>query len=91
MKRCFLFRRRTEPGWSRARCAAFWLWNAGWLLLAAVGLTGATLLLALGPYGLGLLRCYFARPLVLLLNFCPSRGCSRCSGGSRGGAGSPIC
>ena len=45
MKRCFLFRRRTEPDWSRARCAAFWLWNAGWLLLAAVGLTGATLLL----------------------------------------------
>lgn len=74
MKRCFLFRRRTEPDWSRARCAAFWLWNAGWLLLAAVGLTGATLLLALGPYGLGLLRCYFARPLVLLLNFLPVAG-----------------
>lgn len=74
MKRCFLFRQRPEPGWSRARRAIFWLWNAGWLLLAAAGLTAVTLLLAVGPYSAWLLHGYLATPLLLLLNFLPVAG-----------------
>ncbi len=74
MKRCFLFQRRTEPDWSRSRRAAFWLWNAGWLALAAAGLTAVTLLLAVGPYSTWLLHGYLDTPLILLLNFLPVAG-----------------
>ena len=74
MKRCFLFQRRTEPDWSRGRRAAFWLWNAGWLALAAAGLTAVTLLLAVGPYSTWLLHGYLDTPLILLLNFLPIAG-----------------
>ncbi len=67
----FLFQTRPAPGLSAARRALFWLWNLGLLLCAALGIALVSLLLALGPYGLGLARGYFERPLILLLNFLP--------------------
>lgn len=50
----------------------FWLWNVLWLLLAAAGITLCTLVLAVGPYSVQLMRGYVECPLILLLNFLPS-------------------
>ena len=71
MKRSFLFQSRPEAGWSKGRRAGFWAWNLGILSASALGLSLVSLLLALGPYSLGLVRGYFECPLILLLNFLP--------------------
>lgn len=71
MKGFFLFQRRTQPDWSAGKKAAFWAWNLGLLLAAAVGITMVSLLLAVGPYSLRLGLGYFERPLIILLNLLP--------------------
>ena len=50
----------------------FWLWNVLWLLLAAAGITLCTLVLAVGPYPVQVMRGYFECPLILLFNFLPA-------------------
>lgn len=71
IKNFFLFQRAPGQDWTTGRKVGLWLWTAGWLLLAAAGITGCSLLLAIGDYGLGICRTYFAHPLILLLNFLP--------------------
>ena len=67
----FLFQRRPEKGWSFRKKAAFWGWNAGILLCAAVGITGVMLLLAPGDYSLRVFEGYLTHPILFLLNFIP--------------------
>lgn len=71
MKSVFLFQRRPEAKWSRGRRAGFWAWNAGLVLLSALGVGLVSLLLAPGPYALSLILGYVERPVILLLNVAP--------------------
>jgi hypothetical protein len=68
---CFLFQRRPDRGWSGGKRALYWVWSLGLLLLAAVGITLVSLLLAVGPYPLHLCLGYFERPLIFALNLLP--------------------
>lgn len=74
MKQIFLFQPAPDPAWSRGRRFAFWLWNVALVSLAAVGIGLVSLLLALGPYSLGLARTYLERPVLLALNLLPVVG-----------------
>lgn len=71
MNHFFLFQRRPDMGWTARKRAGFWIWNLGFLLFAAAGITLVSLLLAVGPYALHLCLGYFECPLILLLNFLP--------------------
>jgi len=64
----FLFGRRAAEGHSRA---LFWLWNWALLLLAGVGLTALSLILAIGDYPVEIFWDYFAHPLIFLMNLLP--------------------
>jgi hypothetical protein len=68
---CFLFQRRPDRGWSGGKKALYWVWNLGMLLLAAVGITLVSLMLAVGSYALRLCLGYFERPLIFALNLLP--------------------
>ena len=70
----FLFQTRPEADWSVKRRIGFWAWNLGWCLVAALGLTLVSLLLAMGHYSLGIVRGYFEQPVILLLNYLPCIG-----------------
>ena len=56
MSKFFLFSRRPGADQSPGRKAVFWCWNWGFVLLSALGIGLVCLLLAFGPYGLGLSR-----------------------------------
>lgn len=62
---------RPEEDWSKKQRAGLWAWNGGWLVAAGVGIALISLLLALGPYRLGIAKGYFERPVILLLNLLP--------------------
>ena len=49
----------------------FWLWNAGFVVLSAMGIGVLSLLLAYGEYSWGVFTGYFTHPLILLLNLLP--------------------
>lgn len=71
MSAFFLFSRRPGADQSPGRRAVFWCWNWGFVLLSALGVGLVCLLLAFGPYGLGLGRGLLDTPLLLLLNLLP--------------------
>lgn len=71
MSKFFLFSRRPGADQSPGRKAVFWCWNWGFVLLSALGIGLVCLLLAFGPYGLGLSRGLLDTPLLLLLNLLP--------------------
>ena len=71
MSKFFLFSRRPGADQSPGRRAVFWCWNWSFVLLSALGIGLACLLLAFGPYGLGLGRGLLDTPLLLLLNLLP--------------------
>ena len=71
MKSFFLFQRRPDASWAAGRKAGYWIWNFGFVILSAAGIGLVSLLLALGPYSLGLARGYLECPLILLLNLLP--------------------
>ena len=62
---------RSAARLSRGKAAVFHLWNWGLLLLAALGTGLLSLLLAFGRYPWGVLRGYFAHPLIAVLNLMP--------------------
>lgn len=66
LRECFLF----QPC-CRERKTLFWLWNWGWLIMAAVGTSILSLLLARGQYRLQIFLGYFRHPMIFLLNTLP--------------------
>ena len=71
MKLPFVTLPRPEEDWPRKRRTGLWCWNGGWLVAAGVGIALVSLLLALGPYRLGIAKGYFEKPIILLLNLLP--------------------
>lgn len=70
MRNFWLF--QTSPaGLPRGRRAAFWLWTCGVLLLAGLCLGVLSLFFAYGDYPDVLMKSYFRRPLLVLLNVLP--------------------
>lgn len=68
MTRFFLFQRQTDPDWSAGKKAGFWIWNFGFVILAAIGIGLVSLRLALGPYSLEIFQGYRECLPILLLN-----------------------
>ena len=69
---CFLFQTRPGEGLSAGKRAAFWLWNWGLLVLAALAVGLFSLMLAPGSYGWELFGDYFDHPALVALNLAPA-------------------
>lgn len=68
MRRFFLFQRQPDPDWSAGKKVGFWIWNFGFVALAAIGIGLVSLRLALGPYSFEIFQGYLECLPVLLLN-----------------------
>lgn len=71
LSRLFLFQRRPAPELPVPKRVAFWVWNWGLVLSAALGLGLLSLVLAPGNYGWNVFRDYFNSAALIWLNLLP--------------------
>lgn len=67
----FLFQTRPGDGLSAAKRAAFWLWNGGLLVLAALAVGLLSLMMAPAWYGWEIFYDYLSHPGLMVLNLVP--------------------
>lgn len=66
-----LFADRPETDWSAGKKAGYWAWNVFWLLAAGMGIVLCSMLLATGPYDLGIAVGYLEDLRLFALNAVP--------------------